>query len=66
MADARALQTGVLEQDDGTEADRAGGEHAQIDRLAQAPAADQREHRGGGQESGGGQPGRVEPAERKL
>jgi hypothetical protein len=66
VADARALDARVLEQDHRAEADRARSGDAGRQRRAQAAPAGHREQRGGEGEPEHGQPARAQPVEREL
>jgi Lrp/AsnC family transcriptional regulator, leucine-responsive regulatory protein len=66
VADARALDPGVLEQDHRAVAERAGGGNCRRQRGAQVPAREQREHRRRDGEARHGQPAHAEPLQAEL
>jgi predicted CxxxxCH...CXXCH cytochrome family protein len=66
VADARALDPGVLEQDHDAVAAGARGGDARRERGAQAAARDQREQRRREPEAHGGEPSATEPVQPEL
>jgi hypothetical protein len=66
MADARALDPGVLQQDHAAVAERACRRHGWRQRRAQVAAREQRDQRRGEREPGNGEPARAEPLEAEL
>ena len=66
VAHAGPLDAGVLEHDHRAEPDRARREHPRRQRVANAAAADEREHGRGDREADDGQPTGGKPPERQL
>jgi hypothetical protein len=66
VADARALDAGVLEQDHAAEADRPSEHNPHRNSRAQRPPGDNGEHGRAQREPHHGQPRRPEPTQREL